>query len=219
MDLIISSVLFQAFIIAFSSSFIPRLVYMMSVNPDKTDVNYVDHTLAYFNTKDFQEGTRPLYSAFGDVNTCRYAEYRNPPEADRPYKRPLVYWHILAARLAFIVVFQNIVYFVQMLVAWTVPDTPRKVRENVKREDFLTREIIIKEENQKTLKRRTLFRRQSEADMDRSPSPVAQSTENEVRKRRKLHGSGNSLREEEQLRNSVDGEEVLQSENTETNRN
>lgn len=162
---------------------------MMSVNPEKTDVGYVNHTLAYFNTKDFQEGTRPLYSSFGNVTTCRYPEYRNPPDADRPYKRPLVYWHILAARLAFIVVFQNIVYFVQMLVAWTVPDTPRKVRDNVKREDFLTREIIIKHEKQKTLHRRTLLRRASLADEEGSNesnlAAMAASTENEVRKRAK----------------------------------
>lgn len=186
----------QAFIIAFSSNFIPRLVYMMSVNPDKTDVGYVNHTLAYFNTKDFQEGTRPLFSNFENVTTCRYAEYRNPPEADRPYKRPLVYWHILAARLAFIVVFQNIVYFVQMLVAWTVPDTPRKVRESVKREDFQTREIIIKHEKQKTLNRRTLLRRQSAGDVHDSNESNLASTENEVRKRPKTHNGGGGDKEE-----------------------
>lgn len=168
---------------------------MLSVNPDRTDVGYVNHTLAYFNTKDFQEGTRPLFSSFGNVTTCRYAEYRNPPWDDRPYKRPLIYWHILAARLTFIVVFQNVVYFVQMLVAWTVPDTPRKVRENVKREDFLTREIIIKHESQKTLNRKTLLRRQSEGDvllaaneanLVQGSSSASSSTENEVRKRPKV---------------------------------
>lgn len=176
---------------------------MLSVNPDHTDVGYVNHTLAYFNTKDFQEGTRPLYTQFPNVTTCRYPEYRNPPGADRPYKRPLIYWHILAARLAFIVIFQNVVYFVQMLVAWIVPDTPRKVRENVKREDFQTREIIIKHEKQKTIQRRTLMflRKQQPVDGELSseynvndggatnePNPIA-STENEVRKRVKPHGS------------------------------
>lgn len=171
---------------------------MLSVNPERTDVGYVNHTLAYFNTKDFQEGTRPLYSAFGDVTSCRYPEYRNPPEADRPYKRPLVYWHILAARLAFIVVFQNVVYFVQMLVAWTVPDTPRKVRDNVKREDYLTREIIIKYENQKTLTRKALnfLRGKSQPDVQSSnesnlAADVA-NTENEVRKRAKPHSNTGS---------------------------
>lgn len=48
---------------------------------------------------------------------CRYPEYRNPPWDDRKYKRPEIYWHIMAARLAFIVVFQvcftiNYYYFI-----------------------------------------------------------------------------------------------------------
>lgn len=197
----------QAFIIAFSSKFIPRLVYMLSVSPDRTDVGYVNHTLAYFNTKDFQEGTRPQFSAFGDVTTCRYAEYRNPPDADRPYKRPLVYWHILAARLAFIVVFQNVVYIVQMLVAWTVPDTPRKVRENVKYEDYRTREIIITHEAQKTSNRRCKKRpRQSDVDVQSSNESnltATTTTENEVRKRPKAHGG---LTNGEEVSNGVGGE-------------
>ncbi|XP_055711894.1 anoctamin-4 isoform X2 [Phlebotomus papatasi] len=144
------AVVSSAFIIAFSSNFIPRLVYMLSVNPDKTDVGYLNHTLAYFNTSDFQEGTAPLQTNFVNVTMCRYPEYRNPPWADRPYKRPLIYWHILAARLAFLVVFQNVVGAVQMLVAWAVPDEPRHLRDRIKREEYLTREIIIEQERLKS---------------------------------------------------------------------
>lgn len=80
----------------------------MSVNKANggTDKGFLNHTLAYFDTQDFQNGTAPLSSAFGNVEICRYSEYRNPPWVDPPYKRPLEYWHIMAARLAFIVVFQ-----------------------------------------------------------------------------------------------------------------
>jgi len=44
---------FQAFIIAFSSNFIPRIVYMMTVSPDRTDVGFLNHSLAYFDTRHF----------------------------------------------------------------------------------------------------------------------------------------------------------------------
>lgn len=47
-------IFFQAFIIAFSSNFIPRMVYMIRVNHDHTDEGYLNHTLAFFNTNDFQ---------------------------------------------------------------------------------------------------------------------------------------------------------------------
>lgn len=33
-----------------------------------------------------------------------------------------------------------------MLVAWAIPDVPRKLADRIKREDYLTREIIIEQE-------------------------------------------------------------------------
>lgn len=33
-----------------------------------------------------------------------------------------------------------------MLVAWAIPDVPRKLSDRIKREDYLTREIIIEKE-------------------------------------------------------------------------
>jgi anoctamin-1 len=36
----------------------------------------------------------------------RYADYREPPEATNKYEKTVMYWHILAARLAFVVVFE-----------------------------------------------------------------------------------------------------------------
>jgi anoctamin-1 len=80
---------------------------MTKVSLDKTDIGFLNHSLAVFDTKDFANGTAPLYSSFNNITMCRYAEYRNPPNHfELPYKRPTIYWHILAARLAFVVVFQ-----------------------------------------------------------------------------------------------------------------
>lgn len=39
---------------------------------------------------------------------------------------------------------------VQMIVAWAIPDVPRKLSDRIKREDYLTREIIIEQEKQLT---------------------------------------------------------------------
>ena len=36
----------------------------------------------------------------------RYRDYRGPPWSSKPYEFTLQYWHILAARLAFILVFE-----------------------------------------------------------------------------------------------------------------
>jgi len=37
---------------------------------------------------------------------CRYPDYREPPWAARKYKKTAMFWHVLAARLAFVVVFE-----------------------------------------------------------------------------------------------------------------
>jgi uncharacterized membrane protein len=36
----------------------------------------------------------------------RYSDYREPPDVANKYEKTAMYWHILAARLAFVVVFE-----------------------------------------------------------------------------------------------------------------
>lgn len=52
----------------------------------------------------------------------------------------------MAARLSFVLVFQNVVALVTMLIRWTIPDVPRKLSERIRQEAYLTNEIIIKQE-------------------------------------------------------------------------
>lgn len=93
----------QGFIIAFTSEFIPRLVYRTAISEDGSLNGYMNHTLAYFNTADFPAGKGPR---IGNETICRYPDYREPPWADNPYERSTFYWYVLAARLAFVVIFE-----------------------------------------------------------------------------------------------------------------
>lgn len=142
------AIMSNAFIIAFSSNLIPEIVHSFYLKKEMAMPSYMNFTLAKFATKDFQMGP-PVNSSFGDVEFCYYTEFRNPPESDARYKKNLVYWHVLAARLAFIVVFQNIVGMVQLIVDWAIPDIPRIVRDRIKREDYLKSNVILREERRK----------------------------------------------------------------------
>ncbi|XP_030386593.1 anoctamin-6 isoform X2 [Scaptodrosophila lebanonensis] len=134
----------SAMIIAFSSNLIPKLVY--SITKEETPDRYLNFTLAYFNTSDFE---MPLtLNATLNITQCRYTEFRNPPEHQNPYKRPMIYWKILTARLAFIVIYQNIIGILQGILRWAVPDVPGKLLKRIKRENFLLREHIIEFEKQ-----------------------------------------------------------------------
>ncbi|XP_037816459.1 anoctamin-1 isoform X2 [Lucilia sericata] len=134
-----------AMIIAFSTNLIPKLVYKTATH-DETLEGYLNFTLAYFNTKDFQIQPLIVGSPYTNVTSCRYTEFRNPPWDEHPYKRPMIYWKILTARLAFIVVFQNIIGVLQTIIAWAIPDVSGKLLKRIKRENFLLREHIIEYE-------------------------------------------------------------------------
>ena len=73
-------------------------------------MGYIDSSLSEFNTSDYAEG---MGSDGDDPDppTCQYRGYRNPPNDPDPYGLSPQYWHVFAARLAFIVIFEHLVRF------------------------------------------------------------------------------------------------------------
>ncbi|CAG7717026.1 unnamed protein product [Allacma fusca] len=141
------AVISNAFIIAFTSNFIPKLVYMYE--KDGTLDGFLDHSLAYFNVSEFSLAQRPLNTSFNkDVEVCRYQQYRTDHlQADgMRYKRTSFYWKVWMARLAFVVVFENVVALCVMTLKWIIPDIPKKLNDKIKRETYVTQEIVIKQE-------------------------------------------------------------------------
>lgn len=49
---------------------------------------------------------------------------------------------MIAARLAFIFVFQYIVYGITKFVAWLVPDRPKLLELKIRREEFLAKKAL-----------------------------------------------------------------------------
>lgn len=138
-------IIFQGFIIAFTSDFIPRLVYRSSISADGSLHGYVNHSLAYFNTHDFVDGKEPR-SPSKPVEICRYPDYRHPPGGIDAYNRTYHYWLVLAMRLAFVVIFENFVAVVMIFVRWAIPDMSGELRDRIRREAYVTNEIIIRQE-------------------------------------------------------------------------
>ncbi|XP_055691845.1 anoctamin-4 isoform X2 [Lutzomyia longipalpis] len=139
------SVITNGFIIAFTSDFIPRLVYQVAVSPDGSLQGYMNYSLAYFDTRHLQPGSEPQMTEYNGT-ICRYPDYREPPWSEKAYEKTSMYWHILAARLAFVVVFENIVALVMIVVRWCIPDMSPELRDQIRREAYITNEIIIKQE-------------------------------------------------------------------------
>ncbi|KAG8227804.1 hypothetical protein J437_LFUL006218 [Ladona fulva] len=143
------AVVTNGFIIAFTSNFIPKLVYVFTVSEDQSLTGYLNFSLSYFDVNDFEPGSAPKH--LGNVTACRYPDYREPPTSEHKYDKTAMYWHILAARFAFVVVFENVVAVVMILVQWLIPDIPKSLHEKIRREAYLTNEIIIRRETERAL--------------------------------------------------------------------
>uniref|UniRef100_A0A669D5B0 Anoctamin n=1 Tax=Oreochromis niloticus TaxID=8128 RepID=A0A669D5B0_ORENI len=151
------SVIINAFVISFTSDFIPRLVYEYMYSPTGTMHGFIDHTLSYFNVSDLKPGTAPQNSELGNITLCRYKDYREPPWSPDAYQFSKQYWCVLAARLAFVILFQNLVMFLSLVVAWVIPDVPKTIVEQLKREKKLLVDVFLQEEKEKLQLIQSLF--------------------------------------------------------------
>uniref|UniRef100_A0A8C9TFP0 Anoctamin n=1 Tax=Scleropages formosus TaxID=113540 RepID=A0A8C9TFP0_SCLFO len=133
----ILSVITNAFVIAVTSDFIPRLVYAYKYGPcagqgragEKSDICY-------------------------ESEYCRIEDYREPPDSDEPYSYTLQFWHVLAARLAFIIVFEHMVFTIKNLIAYLIPDLPKDLRDRMRREKYLIQEMMYEAELERLQKER-----------------------------------------------------------------
>ncbi|NWI97479.1 ANO2 protein, partial [Pitta sordida] len=144
------SVIINAFVIAVTSDFIPRLMYQYAYSQNGTMHGFINHTLSYFNVSHLQPGTQPENSLVAqDVLFCRFKDYREPPWSPNQYEFSKQYWAVLSARLAFVILFQNLVMFLSVLVDWMIPDIPKDISKQIKKEKAVLVDFFLKEEHEK----------------------------------------------------------------------
>ncbi|XP_068170158.1 anoctamin-2 isoform X2 [Antennarius striatus] len=146
------SVITNAFVISFTSEFVPRMVYQYMYSVNGTMNGYTEHSLSYFNVSNFPAGTEPNTTLTTGVSLCRYKDYRDPPWEPDAYTFSKQYWSVLAAKLAFVIFFQNLAMFLSMLVAWMIPDVPRSLREQLKKENMMLIEFLLNEDQKAIVK-------------------------------------------------------------------
>ncbi|XP_038562648.1 anoctamin-1-like isoform X2 [Micropterus salmoides] len=145
------AVIINAFVISFTSDFIPRMVYQYMYSPDGSMHGFVNHTLSYFNVSHFQDGKEtmdPLHLGY-PVEICRYKDYREPPWSTTPYEISKEFWAVLAVRLAFVIVFQNVVMLMSDIVDWLISDIPKDISLQILKEKILLVDLFMREEQGK----------------------------------------------------------------------
>ncbi|XP_058160843.1 anoctamin-9 isoform X5 [Dasypus novemcinctus] len=132
------AVIANGLVIAFTSEFIPRLVYKYRYGPcgqgARATVDcltgYVNHSLSVFHTKDFRDPVQMGGSE--NVTQCRYRDYRNAHD----YRFSEQFWFLLAIRLAFVILFEHVALCSKLIAAWFVPDVPQSVKNKVLEEKY-----------------------------------------------------------------------------------
>ncbi|MED6265771.1 Anoctamin-1, partial [Characodon lateralis] len=75
-----------------------------------------------------------------------YKDYREPPWSLTPYEISKEFWAVLAVRLAFVIVFQNVVMLMNDIVDWLIPDIPKDISQQIHKEKILLVELFMKQE-------------------------------------------------------------------------
>uniref|UniRef100_A0A8C6YJX4 Anoctamin n=1 Tax=Nothoprocta perdicaria TaxID=30464 RepID=A0A8C6YJX4_NOTPE len=119
------AVISNAFLIAFTSDFLPRTYYKYIY-----DINlhgYVNFSLSHAPWDFVQQNN----------SACRYQAFR---DLDGNFSS--TYWQLLTIRLGFIIAFEHVVFFIAGLIKLLVPDIPESVEVKVKRERYLAKEAL-----------------------------------------------------------------------------
>ncbi|KAM3926928.1 anoctamin-6 isoform 2-T2 [Leptodactylus fuscus] len=146
----ILAVVTNAMIIAFTSDMIPRLVYYWSfsvppfgTHDSNTMQGYINSTLSVFSISNFRNESKPVPPDwFGTATTCRYRDFRYPPGHEHQYEHSMLYWHVIAAKLSFLIVMEHIVYFIKFIISYIIPDISNETKEKIKREKYLIQKLL-----------------------------------------------------------------------------
>ena len=147
------SVLTNALIITLTSEFIPKLIYTYFYSEDSSLVGYVNFSLSTFALTDMDPKSR-FYVKDNDIISnndlldqyCRYSDYNNGPEEPNKYQPNAKFFHILGARLLFVVVFENLIGCACMALKLLIPDVPSSLKNKIRKEDFITTKLIMERE-------------------------------------------------------------------------
>uniref|UniRef100_A0A8C2BRC8 Anoctamin n=1 Tax=Cyprinus carpio TaxID=7962 RepID=A0A8C2BRC8_CYPCA len=121
------AVISNAFLISFTSDFLPRLYYRYTTGSMR---GYINFTLSVAPANFTQS-----------YMTCRYRGLRD--DKGQPTQD---YYHLLAIRLSFVIIFEHVVLLIGRIIDWMVPDIPEEVEIKIKREHYMAKEALA--ENQ-----------------------------------------------------------------------
>uniref|UniRef100_A0A673NIE4 Anoctamin n=1 Tax=Sinocyclocheilus rhinocerous TaxID=307959 RepID=A0A673NIE4_9TELE len=145
------AVISNAFLIAFTSDFLPRLYYRYTTGSMR---GYIDFTLSAAPANFTQSHM-----------TCRYRGLRD--DKGQPTQD---YYHLLAIRLSFVIIFEHVVLLIGRIIDWMVPDIPEEVEIKIKREHYMAKEALAENQQRTSLNQQRTSINQQRISLIQHPS-------------------------------------------------
>ncbi|CAF0870311.1 unnamed protein product [Rotaria sp. Silwood1] len=123
-----------AAVIAWTSEFIPKLAYQIIEGKGTSLDGYVNWTLSSFPISDYNKTGTMNQHIPSNLTYCRYRDFRESTGPNYDYTS--LYWHVIAARLAFMIIFENVIYLIVYLVQLIIPDVSSQVQEGIDRQRY-----------------------------------------------------------------------------------
>ncbi|XP_076341959.1 anoctamin-4-like isoform X2 [Tachypleus tridentatus] len=143
------SVITNALIIAFTSSFIEETFYKVFISPDGSLNGFLNFTLSDFNISDFPGDLNILSEPDTSVEYCKYQDHREPPTANNKYEYKSIYWQFATTCLMFVFNFTCLVFIISSWICWLIPDIPKSVNLQIRHENHVINDMIIEHELRK----------------------------------------------------------------------
>ncbi|XP_057662421.1 anoctamin-4-like isoform X2 [Diorhabda carinulata] len=128
-------VVFNAFVIAFTSMFVELEVYTHTKH--RLETGFYNFTISAYNISDFVFARKHV-DLLGH-KLCFYPGMRYPPNHPEKYQLTPDYWFVLTMRFVAIVIFEHLVIFVKGILAYAIPDVPENVVGELARKRESTR--------------------------------------------------------------------------------
>lgn len=128
---------------------------MLGYSTDHTLYGYVQWSLSAYAVQDLPPSVAPIRPGGGFESSppteCHYRDFRTGPNGDPDiqYRYNMAFWHVLAARLALVLVLEHFILVLTRIVAYLVPDLPSWLQAKILRQNYLAREAFYESESKK----------------------------------------------------------------------
>ncbi|OXA52495.1 Anoctamin-4 [Folsomia candida] len=135
-----TSVVTNAFVIAYTSDIIPRLVYKYT-NDHGSLTGYIQSSLSQYPTSNYTLSSQRMVNNV-TKEFCYYRGYYTNASDIHPFTPSPRYWHIQTARLAFVAAFEHLAFALTGIMAFAIPDVPKEISVQIQREKLLATEAL-----------------------------------------------------------------------------